>query len=192
MTTGRYHRVRSSGAGSSRHWVPQLIEGIVLILLGFIAVFVPFGLGIAIFGWLFLIGGATGLITTLVMRHAPGFWWSLLSAFLAIGIGTAIFVMPELAIVGFPLLLMAFLVLEGLVTIMLALEHWRELKGRWVWILASGIVDLSLAAFIVIGLPATAAWALGLILAVNLIFGGGAMIGMALALREHATQGAMR
>lgn len=192
MMTGRYHRVRSSGTSSSRHWVPQLIEGIVLILLGFIAVFVPFGLGIALFGWLFLIGGATGLITTLVMRHAPGFWWSLLSAFLAIGIGTAIFVMPELAIVGFPLLLMAFLVLEGLVTIMLALEHWRELTGRWVWMLASGIVDLSLAAFIVIGLPATAAWALGLILAVNLIFGGGAMIGMALAPREHGTQRALR
>jgi uncharacterized membrane protein HdeD (DUF308 family) len=190
MTTGRYRRVRASGADSSRrhHWQLQLIEGIILILLGFVAVFVPFGLGIALFGWLFLIGGATGLITTLVMRHAPGFWWSLLSAVLAIGIGTAIFVIPEFAIVGFPLLLMAFLVLEGLVTVMLALEHWRELSGRWGWMLASGIVDLSLAAFIMIGLPATAAWALGLILAVNLIFGGGAMIGMALAAREHATQ----
>ena len=83
---------------------------------------------------------------------------------------------------------MAFLLLEGVVTVMLALEHWRELTGRWGWMLASGIVDLSLAAFIIVGLPATAAWALGLILAVNLIFGGGAMIGMALAAREYATQ----
>ena len=88
LTTGRYHRVRPSGADSSRrHWQLQLIEGVILILLGFVAAFVPFGLGIAIFGWLFLIGGATGLTTTLVMRQAIGFWWSLLSAILAIAIG---------------------------------------------------------------------------------------------------------
>jgi uncharacterized membrane protein HdeD (DUF308 family) len=93
--------------------------------------------------------------------------------------------MPDLAIAGFPLLLMVFLILEGIVTVMLALEHWRDLSGRWGWLLASGIVDLSLAAFIVIGLPATAAWTFGLILAVNLIFGGGAMIGMALAARDQ-------
>jgi uncharacterized membrane protein HdeD (DUF308 family) len=153
--------------------------------------FVPFGLGISIFVWLFLIGGITGLITTLVMWNATGFWWSLLSAVLAIGIAIVLFAIPELAIVGFLLLLLAFLVLEGLVTVMLALEHWRQLSGRWSWMLASGIVDLSLAVFIVIGLPATASWALGLILAVNLIFGGGAMIGMALAGRDHAANAQM-
>src|SRR5208337_160884 len=187
MTTPRYNALRPAGAGSHRHhWKLQLIEGIILILLGFVAVFVPFGLGISIFVWLFLIGGITGLITTLVMWNATGFWWSLLSAVLAIGTAIVLFAIPELAIVGFPLLLLAFLVLEGIVTVMLALEHWRQLSGRWGWMLASGIVDLSLDVFIVIGLPATAPWALGLILAVNLIFGGGAMIGMALAGRDHA------
>jgi len=178
--------MRTAGADSSQHhWLLHLGEGIILVILGFAAVFMPFAAGIAAFGWLFLIGGATGLITTLVMRRAPGFWWSLLSAVLALGIGVAVFTLPELAIVGFPLLLTVFLLLEGIVTVMLALEHWRELTGRWGWMLASGIVDLSLAVFIIVGLPGTAAWTLGLILAVNLIFGGGAMIGMALAAREY-------
>ena len=79
------------------------------------------------------------------------------------------------------LLLLGFLVLEGIITIMFALDHWRERSARWNWMLASGIFDLSLAALIVIGLPETATGALGLILAANLIFGGGALIGMALA-----------
>jgi uncharacterized membrane protein HdeD (DUF308 family) len=166
-------------------WMLHLIEGIILVLSGLVAAFLPIGLGIAFFWWLFLIGGITGLITTLVMRRQTGFWWSLLSAILAIGVAALLFVVPELAVVGFPFLLMAFLVLEGIVTIMLALEHWRQLSGRWGWMLASGIVDLTLAAFIVLGLPATAYWAFGLILAVNLIFGGGAMIGMALAARDR-------
>jgi len=137
--------------------------------------------------WLMVIGGITGLITTLVMRKAPGFWWSLASAILAIGIATVMFAVPELAIVGLPLLLICFLVLEAIVTVMLALEHWRHLSSRWGWMLASGLVDLSLAVFIVVGLPATASRALGLILAVNLVFGGGAMIGMALAARRYAS-----
>jgi uncharacterized membrane protein HdeD (DUF308 family) len=162
----------------------QMVEGAILILLGFVAAFVPFGIAIALFWWLFLIGGIAGLITTLAMWKAPGFWWSLLSAALAITVAMVLFAVPELAVVGFPLLLMAFLVLEGIATIMLALEHWRQLSGRWAWMLASGIVDLALAGFIVVGFPTTASWALGLILAVNLIFGGGAVIGMALAVRD--------
>ena len=170
------------------HWKLQLSEGVILVLLGIAAVFVPFRLGFALLVWLFLIGGLTGLITTLVMRNAAGFWWSLLSASLAIAIALLVYANPELALIGFPLLLMVFLVLEGIVTIMFALDHWRDRSVRWSWMLASGIVDLSLAAFIVIGLPATAGWALGLILAVNLIFGGGAMIGMAFAARDHVRQ----
>ena len=43
-----------------------------------------------------------------------------------------------------------------------------------------------------LGLPATEFWALGLILAVNLIFGGGAMIGMALAARDRRLDEPMR
>jgi uncharacterized membrane protein HdeD (DUF308 family) len=50
--------------------------------------------------------------------------------------------------------------------------------------LASGIVDLILAAIIIAGLPGTAAWALGLLVGINMVFGGTALIGMALHARE--------
>jgi uncharacterized membrane protein HdeD (DUF308 family) len=164
-----------------------LVEGIILVLLGFAAVFVPVRFGVGLL--LFLICGITGLLTTFVMWNATGFLWSLLSAIFAMGMAVVMFTAPELVIIVFPRLLMAFLVLEGIVTVMLALEHWRQLSGRWGWMLASGIVDLSLAVFIVTGLPATATWLLGALLAVNLIFGGGAMIGMALAARDYVRNG---
>jgi uncharacterized membrane protein HdeD (DUF308 family) len=170
------------------HWPLQLGEGIILVLLGIAAVFMPFRMDFAFFVWLVLIAGLAGLITTLVMRNATGFWWSMLSAALAIAVALFVLTMPELALVGFPLLVMTFLLVEGAVTIMFALDHRRERSARWHWMLASGVVDLSLAVILVIGLPATAGWALGLILAVNLIFGGGAMIGMAVAARDQAAQ----
>ena len=51
-------------SGPHRHWKLELVEGTVLVVLGCVAGFVPFGFGIAIFMWLMVIGGITGLITT--------------------------------------------------------------------------------------------------------------------------------
>jgi uncharacterized membrane protein HdeD (DUF308 family) len=74
------------------------------------------------------------------------------------------------------------------VSIMFALEHKRELSGRWGMMLISGIVDLILAGMIFVGLPATAAWAIGLLVGINMIFGGSALVAMALHAREAAPQ----
>jgi uncharacterized membrane protein HdeD (DUF308 family) len=69
-------------------------------------------------------------------------------------------------------------------TIMYAIQHRAQLSHRWAWMLASGIVDLILAGIIFAGLPETATWALGLLVGINMLFGGTAMIGMALAARQ--------
>ena len=50
--------------------------------------------------------------------------------------------------------------------------------------LVSGVVDLILAAIIFAGLPGTAAWAIGLLVGINMIFGGSALIAMALHARN--------
>jgi len=67
---------------------------------------------------------------------------------------------------------------------MYALDHRRELSGRWDWMLVRGIIDLILAAMIFAGPPGTAAWALGLLVGINMLFGGSALIAMALHVRE--------
>jgi uncharacterized membrane protein HdeD (DUF308 family) len=186
MTNQQVGMLRPDNAGAVRdHWILYLIEGVILVLLGVLAAFMPPWFGITLFGWLFLVGGIAGLITTFVMWHAPGFWWSLLSAVFTMGVGGMLFAQPWLGMLTLFLVLIAFLILEGIVTIMFALDHWRELSGRWGWMLASGIVDLALASVILIGLPATSAWAMGLIVGINLAFGGAAMIGMALSARPR-------
>ena len=172
-----------------RHWVLFLIEGIVLLVLGAFAVLVPPVATLAItilFGWLFLISGIFGLITTFWMRSAPGFWWSLISAALGIVVGLLLLTRPVGGALSLTLLLIAFFIVEGAVSIMFALDHKRELSGQWGWMLLSGIIDLALAMMILAGLPSTAAWALGLLVGINMIFGGAAMIAMALHARKSA------
>jgi uncharacterized membrane protein HdeD (DUF308 family) len=169
------------------HWVLFLVEGIILVILGLAAIIVPplATLAVAIFlGWLFLISGIVGLVTTFWMRHAPGFWWSLLSAVLGIVAGIVLIGWPVSGAISLTLVLIVFFIVEGVASVMFALEHRRELSGRWGWMLASGIVDLILAAIIFAGLPLSAAWALGLLVGINLVFGGSALIAMALHARS--------
>jgi uncharacterized membrane protein HdeD (DUF308 family) len=81
--------------------------------------------------------------------------------------------------------LIAFFIVEGVASILYALEHRRQLSGRWGWMLTSGIVDLFLALVILAGLPGSFAWALGLIVGINMVFGGASMIGMSFAARSE-------
>jgi uncharacterized membrane protein HdeD (DUF308 family) len=175
------------------HWALFLIEGIVLLILGMLAIVIPPLATIAVtllVGWLFLISGVVGLVMTFMARHAPGFWWSLVSGVLGVAAGLVLLLWPLSGAVTLTLLLAAFFTIEGIASIMYALEHKKELSGRWGWMLASGIIDLILAAIIVSGLPGTAAWAIGLLVGINMVFGGVAMIAMALHARSDSPTGA--
>jgi uncharacterized membrane protein HdeD (DUF308 family) len=169
------------------HWVIFLLEGIVLIVLGLMAVALPMlaTLAVAILiGWLLLVSGAVGLVTSIWMRRASGVLWSLLSAILGVAAGIVLLWWPLSGALSLTVILTAFLTIEGIFSIMYALEHKRDLSGRWGMMLLSGIVDLILAAMIFLGLPATAAWAIGLLLGINLIFGGSTLAAMALHARN--------
>jgi uncharacterized membrane protein HdeD (DUF308 family) len=178
---------RAVATSLHEHWVLFLVEGIVLVALGLLAIVLPPIATLAVeilFGWLFLISGVVGLITTFWMRQAPGFWWALLSAVLGIAAGIVLLAWPLSGVLTLTLILIVFFTIEGVASIMYALEHKRELSGRWGWMLASGIVDLIVAGIIFVGLPGTAAWAIGILVGINMVFGGSALIAMALHARE--------
>jgi uncharacterized membrane protein HdeD (DUF308 family) len=180
---------RSVANAIHAHWGLFLFEGIMLIILGAAAIILPQVATLAftlVIGWLFLISGGIGLVTTFWMRSAPGFWWALLSAVIGIAAGIVLIRWPINGTVSLTLLLIVFFVVEGVATLMYAFEHRAQLTGRWVWMLMSGVVDLILAGIVFAGLPETATWALGLLVGINMLFGGVAMIGMALAAREPA------
>ncbi len=178
---------RAAAAALHEHWVFFLIEGIILLLSGLVAIVLPPIATLAveiIVGWLLLIIGIVGLIATYRMRRAPGFWWSLVSAVLGIAAGVVLLGWPLSGVLSLTLVLIVFFLIEGVASIMFALEHKRELSGRWGWMLASGIVDLVLGAMVLAGLPSTAVWAIGLLVGINMVFGGAALIAMALHARK--------
>lgn len=180
---------RAAAAALHEHWVFFLVEGVVLLVLGATAIVLAPLATVAVtilIGWLLLVSGVIGLFTSVWMRKAPGFWWSLLSALLGIVVGVMLLGSPMTGAVSLTIVLVGFFIIEGAVTIMFALDHRRVLSGQWGWMLVSGLVDLVLGAMIFSGLPSTAAWAIGLLVGFNMVFGGLALMAMALTARKAA------
>lgn len=174
-------------AAVQAQWKAFLFEGIVLAVLGLAAMIVPplASLAVTIFiGWMFLISGVAGLFVTYWARQMPGFWWSLFSAALAVLAGGILLANPAQGVLTLTIVVGAYFLAEGVITIMYALEHRRELSARWSWLLVSGLMDLLIAFLIISGLPGTAEWAIGLLVGINLVLGGASLVGMALAARK--------
>src|SRR5262249_45659852 len=92
MTTAPQTADQGHGVGEAirRHWVLFLIQGIIMIVLGFLAIGEPMvaSVAVALFaGWLFLFSGIVGLAGVFTAQRVPGFWWSVASALLGIVVG---------------------------------------------------------------------------------------------------------
>ncbi|MEW6436821.1 MAG: DUF308 domain-containing protein [Pseudomonadota bacterium] len=178
------------------HWGLFLAEGVAIVLIGLAAIIIPFVAGnVSIFflGWLFLIAGLVGLLSTLRGRNAPGFGWSLLSAIVALVAAAVLLLNPLQTLASIPHnlttlahVLIVFFILDGFLMIVFALNHRNERSARWELLLANGIVDFLLAGILLTGLPDSALWALALLVGIDLIFGGASLIVMALEARKGA------
>ncbi len=169
------------------HWGLFLAEGLILCILGLGAIVVPPLAGLAttlLLGWLFLVAGLVGLYFTFRAKSAPGFGWALLSAIAALCAGALLLWNPFQGLATLTYVLVAYFIVDGTAIIFLAIAHRSELSGKWEWLLLNGVMDLILAGIILSGLPGTLVWALGLLVGIDLLFGGASLIAMALAARK--------
>lgn len=180
---------RQFASAIQAHWKRFLAEGVVMVVLGLLAIAVPeiASLAIAIFiGWLFFVGGIFRTMSVLRSQRMPGFAWALASAVLAIALGLVLVLHPIAGVLTLTIALVAFFILEGIAAILLAIEHRRHLPS-WGWVLFSGLVDLLLAYLIWEGWPSSAGWAIGLLVGINMCFLGLSLIMTALAARLAGT-----
>jgi len=176
---------RQMAATIHAHWKLVLAQGILMMVLGFLAVAEPnvATLAIGIFvGWLFFIGGIFRALWVWRSRGMPGFAWSLLTAVLAIVLGLILIFQPLAGVLTLTMVLIAFFILEGVTAVVIAVQH-REHLRSWGWVLFSGIVDLLLAYLIWAGWPSSADWAIGLLVGINMLFFGLSLVMTSLAAR---------
>jgi uncharacterized membrane protein HdeD (DUF308 family) len=167
------------------HWKLFLAQGILMMVLGLLAIAEPniATVAVAIFvGWLFFVSGIFRAASVWHSRHAPGFTWSMLTAILSIALGLILILRPLPGVLTLTMVLIAFFIIEGIASIVAAIEHRQHLRS-WGWVLFSGLVDLLLAYLIWAGWPSSADWAIGLLVGINMLFFGLSLVMTALAAR---------
>ena len=171
-------------------WKLVLAQGILLMVFGLLAVAMPniATLAVEIFvGWLFFIAGIFRAVSVWHARQMPGFGWSMLSALLAVLLGLILIARPLAGVLTLTMVLVAFFIIEGIASILAAIEH-REHLHSWGWVVFSGIIDLLLAYLIWQGWPSSADWAIGLLVGVNMLFLGLSLVMTALTARLMGSQ----
>lgn len=173
-----------------KHSTWFIVYGIIMIIFGALAIIAPgvASLTVAIFvGWLLLIGGIFGIIATFSSGISmPGFWWHLLIAALYALAGIVLLWRPIAGVLTLTLIFTAYLLVGGVFRIILALGYRQRITGAWGWVLASGIIDLLLAALILANWPIAAFQILGLIVGINLVMMGISIVAAANCVRRMA------
>ncbi|MGO9474316.1 MAG: HdeD family acid-resistance protein [Rhodomicrobium sp.] len=180
---------RTRSIALAAHWRLFLFEGVILVILGILAIAVPAVATLAVdiyIGWLFLFAGIAGLFAVFSVQDISGFLLSLIPAALSLAVGGLLIWKPAEGALSLTALMVIFFAAEGLFQIVTSIAYRDYIPDSWGWILLSGIADLVLAGIIIYGWPVTATWALGVLAGVNLITSGGAIIMAALAGREVA------
>ncbi len=169
------------------HWRLFLFQGAIMVILGALAIAAPVVATITVdifIGWLFLISGIVGLVAMFSAKHIPAFLWSLITAALSVAVGVMLIWKPVAGALSITIVLTAFFIAEGVFQLVASIAYRDVISGSWGWMLASGIADLVLAAVIILGWPMTAVWTLGLLVGINLITSGLAVVMAALAGRQ--------
>ncbi len=158
-----------------RHSPWLTIEGVLLILLGIGVLMAPMLAGIAagvLFGWVLVISGILGVVAAFAGRAEAHFGWSLASAIIALGVGVILLAQPLVGAVTLSLFLGAYLLMDGVTLMGLAVDQRKRGARGWAWIAASGALDFVLAVAIVMMTRTGAAILVGYLIGIDLIAAG--------------------
>ena len=161
-----------------------LVQGVLLVAAGLLALVYPFIASVAIvflLAWILIVSGLLQGIGLIGARHVPHFWLQAISAVLAILIGLLLLRSPDSGLLLITVLLIVFFMVEGIAKVIFALTI--KPFPNWGWVLGSGVVGILLALILWTSMPISADWVLGLLLGIQLVFEGAALTYLAWQVR---------
>jgi uncharacterized membrane protein HdeD (DUF308 family) len=172
-----------------KHGTFAVITGIVLVILGILAMGSPLITGVAIAIMVGVLMLFSGITRTLFSFGAPtlgsGVLGVLIGLLTAVA-GLVVLAHPLLGLSTLTLVLSAYFLVEGAFEIGYALKL-KPTKG-WIWTLLSGLVTLLLALLIYSQWPFSGAWAIGLLVGIQIFFTGWSLFGLGAAARAMSSR----
>lgn len=167
-----------------KHWWWFLLLGILLVVCGTIAFVDPFigsAAAIDILSILLLIAGAATIVSAFWAGKWSGTLLQLLCGLLYIAAGFVATERPGTALLTLTVFLAATFIMMGIFRILAALLYQFP---QWGWALLNGVLTMLVGLVIFRHLPASALWAIGLLIGIEMLFNGWTWIMLAFALRN--------
>jgi uncharacterized membrane protein HdeD (DUF308 family) len=156
----------------ARTWLRVI--GVVALLGGAAAILVPViaSVTIAIFtGWVLLLVGVTMVVHEIRMRgRAHRSWLDVVTALITAVAGLCLLLFPLTGTLTLTFFLISWFIATGVMQL-IAWWQTRGAPGSGMFAL-NGVIGLVLGVLIAADLPSSAAWAIGLLVGVNLVFFG--------------------
>ena len=161
-----------------------LTEGIVLMALGLAMLMLPkitsltFGLMLCI---AFIIYGAYKTINSILTRHySRHFLLNVIIGLLLICIGVILLMAPMFNLVLITAAVGVYFLLESISSVAFGIQTRQTLPFWWINLILAGL-QFILGIMIILGLPGTALWVVGILAGINFLFAGMAFISMFIA-----------
>lgn len=162
---------------------------LLMIVLGIAAIVFPFFASIAstlVFGWIFIFAGIVQIIYAFQSSGAGKVAWKLVLGALYLLAGIVVVARPLEGVLAFTLVLGITIFVQGIIQVSIAFQL-RRTSPTWGWMLVSGIVGIIFGIFVWSSLPFSAAWLIGTLIGVNLLFDGAWMLTLHSG-QKHALQ----
>ena len=167
-----------------RYSLWYLIQGVLLVVAGVLALVYPFIASVTVvflLAWILIASGILQGIGLIGASNVPHYWLQLISAVLAILIGVILLSSPDSGLLIMTVLLIVYFMVEGIAKVIFALTI-RPFP-HWGWVLGSGLVGILLALILWANMPLTSDWVLGLMLGILLVCEGAALTYLAWQVR---------
>jgi uncharacterized membrane protein HdeD (DUF308 family) len=167
-----------------RYSLWYLIQGVLLVVAGVLALVYPFIASVTVvflLAWILIASGILQGIGLIGASNVPPYWLQLISAVLAILIGVILLRSPDSGLLIMTVLLIVYFMVEGIAKVIFALTI-RPFP-HWGWVLGSGLVGILLALILWANMPLTSDWLLGLMLGILLVCEGAALTYLAWQVR---------
>jgi uncharacterized membrane protein HdeD (DUF308 family) len=160
-----------SHSNNDANW--SIILGVLILLLGIVALLVPVLTAFAAnytLAWIALAIGVLQLVHAYQTRKRSHAGWQVVTGILNLVVGALLLIYPVEGIAAIALMLAALIFTVGVAELVLAFQ--RRPASGWRWVLASGIVSVLVGGLIFYGWPGDSFVLIGAYVGISMVSGG--------------------
>ncbi|WP_435363995.1 HdeD family acid-resistance protein [Haloarchaeobius sp. DYHT-AS-18] len=190
MDFDQSEQLTPEAAGIASSYSTMIAVGAVLAILGFLAIVFPIFTSLSlsvVFGAALVVGAFVQIAHAFSAKKWTGFLWQTILALVYGVAGIMVLANPVLGLASLTFLLIGYFFASGVVQLVMGLQ--TRGQPNWGWLLFSGGLGILVGVMLFLGLPSTAAWAVGLLFGANLLASGLSMIMLAVGAKEAAEAG---